>query len=54
MKTKTFDCVEMKRLGSLRIYEETKDLTFKQKAEYWRRKSREVMRRRARPEPRGS
>jgi hypothetical protein len=44
MKTKTFDCVEMKRRGSLRIHDETKDLTFEQRIEYWRRRSEEAMR----------
>lgn len=39
MKTKAFDCLEMKRRGALRIHEETKDLTFEEKVEYWRRRS---------------
>lgn len=39
MKTKSFDCVEMKRQGSLRIYEETKDLTFEEKVAYWQKKN---------------
>ncbi len=39
-KTKTFDCVEMKRLGSQRIYEKIKDMTFEQKVAYWRQRSR--------------
>jgi hypothetical protein len=30
MKTKTFDCVEMKRRAGERIYDETKDLTLEQ------------------------
>ncbi len=41
MKTKTFDCVEMKRHGSQRIYEATKDLTFEQEVAYWRERSRQ-------------
>ncbi len=45
MKTKTFDCIQMKRKASLRIYEETKDLTFEEKVEYWQRKTEDVMRR---------
>jgi len=45
MKTeKTFDCVEMKRKASLRIYEETKDMTRAEKLAYWRGK-REALRR---------
>ncbi len=39
MKTKTFDCVEMKRRGAARIYERTKDMTLEQKIDYWRRRS---------------
>ena len=40
-KTKTFDCVEMKRRGALRIYEATKDMTFEQEVAYWREQSRQ-------------
>ena len=39
MKTKTFDCVEMKRRAALRIYERTRDLDIDQKTEYWRTRS---------------
>jgi len=41
MTTKTFDCVEMKRKAAARIHEQTKDLTFEQKVEYWRGRSQE-------------
>ena len=41
MKTNTFDCVEMKRRGSQRIYEATKDMTFEQEVAYWREQSRQ-------------
>ncbi|MHB1037851.1 MAG: hypothetical protein ACYC35_25930 [Pirellulales bacterium] len=44
MKTKTFDCVEMKRRAALRIYEETKDMTLEQKIDYWRHRSDEFRR----------
>jgi hypothetical protein len=40
MKTKDFDCVEMKRRGSQQIYEATKDMTFEQEVAYWRERSR--------------
>jgi hypothetical protein len=40
-KAKTFDCVEMKRHGSQRIYEATKDMTFEQEVAYWRERSRQ-------------
>ena len=40
-KTKTFDCVEMKRRGSQRIYEAIKDMTCEQKLAYWRDRSRQ-------------
>lgn len=39
MKKKTFDCVEMKRRGAARIYEQTKNMTLGQKIDYWRRRS---------------
>ena len=40
-RTKTFDCVEMKRRGAERIHEATKGLTLEQKIDYWRRRSEE-------------
>jgi len=39
MKTKTFDCVDMKRRGAVRIHERTKNMTLEEKIEYWRRRS---------------
>jgi len=39
MKTKTFDCVEMKRQGSRRIYEQIKDLTPEEELAFWRKRS---------------
>ena len=39
MKTKTFDCVEMKRHGGARIYEATRNMTLEQEVAYWRRRS---------------
>ena len=39
MKTKTFDCIEMKRKAAERIYEETKDFTLEQRIAYWQQKS---------------
>jgi len=41
---KSFDCVALQHEGARRIYEETKDLTFEQKLEYWRKKDAEMMR----------
>ena len=43
-KAKTFDCVEMKRHAAERIYLETKDLTFEQIIDYWRRRNEEFRR----------
>ncbi len=40
---KTFDCVEMKRQGAARVYEEIKDMTLEEELEYWRRAT-EVLR----------
>lgn len=44
MKTKVFDCVEMKRRGAARIYQETKDMTFEEKAVYWELANKEFLR----------
>jgi hypothetical protein len=43
MKTKTFECVEMKRKTALRIHEETKDMTLEQRQSYWQRKNDEFL-----------
>ena len=40
-KTKSFDCIEMKRRGSQRIHEAIKDMTPEQKIAYWRERSRQ-------------
>lgn len=40
-KTKTFDCVEMKRQAALRIHERTRHMTFEQKVDYWRQRNEE-------------
>ena len=37
MKTKNFDCVEMKRHAQEKIYQETKNMTAKQKIAYYNR-----------------
>lgn len=44
MKTKTFDCVEMKRQGALRVHERLKDMTIEQQIEYWRQRSEQFQR----------
>ena len=44
MKTKTFDCVEMKRQGALRVHELLKDMTIEQQIEYWRQRSEQFQR----------
>lgn len=41
---KSFDCVEMKRRGAERVYEQTKNMTVAEEVEFWRRKS-EALRR---------
>ena len=35
MKTKTFDCVEMKRAGALKVWRRLRGKTLKQKLAYW-------------------
>lgn len=50
MKTKTFDCVEMKRKGAEVVYQKVAGLNREQQLEYWRRGSlalREEMQRAA-------
>jgi hypothetical protein len=44
MKTKTFDCVEMKRQGAAKVQAELEGMTREQRAEYWRRSSEEFRR----------
>jgi hypothetical protein len=44
MRTKAFDCVEMKRQGSLRVHEQLKGLTVEQQIDYWRQRSRDFRR----------
>jgi hypothetical protein len=41
MKTKKFDCVEMKRRGAERVHNIIKDMTPQQELEYWRKRSEE-------------
>lgn len=41
MRMKTFDCVQMKRRGAVRIYEETKGMTLDEQIEYWRKRTEE-------------
>ena len=49
MKTKTFNCIEMKRQAALRIHERLKDMTVEQQIEYWRRRNAALSRTRKRP-----
>jgi len=46
MKTKMFDCVEMKRKAARRIYEELKDKTVEEQIEYWRKGTEEMKKQR--------
>ena len=41
MRTKTFDCVEMKRRGGEKIYEELKDKSIEEQIAYWQQKNEE-------------
>ncbi len=44
MKTKTFDCVEMKRRGAEYVYSIIKDMTPQEEVEYWRKCTEEMRR----------
>ena len=41
---KVFDCVEMKRKGSQKVYEALKGKTRDEQVEYWRGRNREMRR----------
>ena len=45
MRTKTFDCVDMKRRGAARVYEKTKDMTLDEEVAYWAQRTKELRRR---------
>ena len=45
MKMKTFDCVEMKRLGARRVYERIRNMTPQEELAYWRRRTAALDRR---------
>ena len=44
MKTKTFDCVQMKRLGAAKVLEQTATLTKEQELAFWRERSQHLRR----------
>ncbi len=44
MKTKTFDCVEMKRQGSESVYDTIKDMSREEEIAYWRKRTEEMRR----------
>ena len=49
MKTKTFDCVEMKHRGAEKVREQTKDMTPEQELAFWHERSRILRRRQSNP-----
>ena len=42
MKTKKFDCVQMKRLGATEVRKQTATLTKEQELAFWRERSRNL------------
>jgi hypothetical protein len=38
-KTKTFDCVAMKRAGAAQVYGKAHGMTFQKRVEYWRQQT---------------
>ena len=44
MKTKTFDCVEMKRRGAELVQERLASMTPEQELEFWRQQTEELRR----------
>ena len=45
MKTKTFDCVEMKQRGGARVQQVIAGMTPQQELEYWRNQTEQLRRR---------
>ncbi|WP_198648673.1 hypothetical protein [Cyanothece sp. BG0011] len=43
MKIKNFDCVQIKQLGSQKIYEKIKNMSIEEELIYWREASRELV-----------
>ena len=39
MRTRTLNCVAMKRRAAARVYQLTKDMTFQQKVDFWHQES---------------
>ena len=48
MKTKIFDCVEMKRRGAEHVYSIIRGMSPEQEALYWRQRTEELRREQAR------
>ena len=44
MRTKTFDCVQMKRLGAELVRKQLEGKSFEQQLEYWRKGTEELKR----------
>ena len=44
MRKKRFDCVEMKREGSKRVYDAVKDMSLEQEVEFWHQRTLELRR----------
>jgi len=42
MKTKTFDCVQMKRQGAELVRQQLEGKSFEQQVEYWRKGTEEL------------
>ena len=43
-KTKTFDCVAMKRAAAAKVYRKTRGMTFQQEVQFWRRETEALIR----------
>ena len=44
MKTKTYDCVEMKHQGAQRVQQQTQGMTSEEEVEFWRARHEELLR----------
>jgi hypothetical protein len=47
MKTKTFDCVQMKRQGAEKVRQQTAALTSEEELRFWQERSQQLLERQA-------
>jgi hypothetical protein len=51
MKTKIFDCVEMKRSGAVKVHRVTRGMSLKAEADFWRKQTQALRRQKQETKP---